>query len=115
MSFRSLLRSAARAAAAVGFNRPAQQPTDAEIRDQQEYLACSIMADRRPMKRHEAQAMMLLAARGGSSRRLARHALQVAALAAGRHIGPDYTVEPRLRKASTARLAFWATDTDTPV
>ena len=32
MSFRSLLRSAARAAAAVGFNRPAQQPTDAEIR-----------------------------------------------------------------------------------
>jgi hypothetical protein len=85
------------------------------IRDNQEYLACAIMADRRPMRRWEAQAMLLLAQHGGQSRRLARHALQVSALAAGRHIGPEPTMEPRLRKASTERLAFWATDHGTPV
>lgn len=121
MAFRSFLKSAARSAAkALGFGVQVQTLTprfdeETRIRLSQEELACAICTTPRKLYRYEAQALMMLAENGGKSRAIARAALYNAAFFSGRHTGPKPTVEPRLRKASTARLAFWATDRSTPV
>ena len=80
------------------------------IRPNQQDLAQAIALAPRPLTRYEAQAMMLLASHGGRYRQQARAALWLASQAAGRQNGPTVTREPRLNKATTARLAFWATD-----
>ena len=126
MSFLSLLRTAsaavveaARSVRAVGFNAPIDaeiQPLSPEaIRQNQQALCVSIAAEPRSLRRYEASALMMLAAHGGHYRQQARAALWLAAKAAGRNVGPSATREPRLCKASTARLAYWATDRGTPV
>lgn len=111
MSFRSLILSAtAQVRQAMGFNDTAEN-----IRSNQQMFAQAIALAPRPLRRYEAQAMLLLASHGGRYRQQARAALWLAAKAAGRHVGPSPTMEPRLCKASTARLAYWATDRGTPV
>ncbi len=119
MAFRSFLKSAARSAAkALGFGvtvTPSPLSVAVSTRQNQEELAADICTKPRKLYRYEAQALMLLADNGGKSRALARAALYNAAFFSGRHTGPKPTIEPRLRKASTARLAFWATDRATPV
>lgn len=123
MSFRNLIKSAARRVARVaGFaaQAPAAEPTFAPLDPSialrnQEALAHAILTEPRILRRYEAQALLLMGAHGGRSRIMARTALLLAAGAAGRHIGPAPTLEPRLRKASLKRLAFWATDRGTPV
>ncbi len=123
MSFRTLMQSAAsRVREAVGFAVAREAAWKAgfaaaseAIRSNQQALAQAIALAPRPLARFEAQALMLLASHGGRYRQQARAALWLAAQAAGRQDGPLPTMEPRLNKASTARLAYWATDRGTPV
>jgi hypothetical protein len=89
--------------------------TPEAIRSNQQDLALSIALAPRPLARFEAQVLMLLASHGGRYRQQARAALWLASQAAGRQNGPTVTREPRLNKASTSRLAYWATDRGTPV
>ena len=121
MSFRSLIKSAAvRVVRAAGFapEAPAAAPSPREslaILQNQEALCVSIAAAPRCLTRYEAQALLLMACHGGRYRQQARSALWIAAKANGRDFGPAPTMEPRLCKASTRRLSFWATDRGTPV
>jgi hypothetical protein len=121
MSFRTLIKSAAcRVARAAGFTAQAPAPAPAPVESlailqNQEALCASIAAEPRCLSRYEAQALLLMACRGDRYRQQARAALWIAAKANGRHVGPAPTMEPRLCKASTRRLSYWATDTGTPV
>jgi hypothetical protein len=107
MAFRSLLKPAAkRLAQRLGFSFE----IDAE------QLARNVI--NRPGRITERQAETLVQAyclASGKQCALARQALQAAALANGRNVSRHPIMEPRLRKASTARLAFWATDRGTLV
>lgn len=85
------------------------------IRSNQQALARQLAASPRALRRWEACSLVLLATHGGRYRDQARACLWLCAKAAGRHEGPAPTLEPRLSKASTARLSFWATDRGTPV
>lgn len=116
MAFRSFIKSAARSAVkALGFGKAPQVNPTAE-RDNLEHFACVICSTPRKLTSSEASQLMALATNySANSRALARTALYNAAFFSGRHTGPKVTMEPRLRKASTARLAFWATDRGTPV
>lgn len=108
MAFRSLLKPAAkRLSQYLGFNFVTST----------EQLARNIID--RPGRISERQAELLVQAyslASGKQCALARQALQAAALANGRDVSPYGTLkERRLHKASTARLAFWATHRGTPV
>ena len=85
------------------------------ILSNQQALARQLAASPRALRRWEACSLVLLATHGGRYRDQARACLWLCAKAAGRGEGPAPTLEPRLSKASTARLSFWATDRGTPV
>jgi len=78
-------------------------------------LAGEILQNPRIARRYEAQALLACYRAAKADAEAARAALQVAAAAAGRARKADAPIDRVFMRASCERLAYWATNRNTPV